>query len=227
MKYQVLACDYDGTLASDGIVDDIVVDALRRVRHRELRTILVTGRELTSLFNTFAHTDVFELVVAENGAVLHCPATESVEVIAPPPPPVLVSALQGARVPISVGHSIIATVTPHDETMRATIRELGLDWHVTYNKRAAMALPAAVNKATGLATALKALGVPARDCVGIGDAENDVEFMRMCGLSVAVSNALPQVKDVADVVLARARGAGVVELVTRLLTGEFDDGNGR
>jgi hydroxymethylpyrimidine pyrophosphatase-like HAD family hydrolase len=46
--------------------------------------------------------------------------------------------------------------------------------------------------------------------------------MRLCGLAVAVSNALPEVKTIADVVLPSARGAGVVELADRLIAGEFD-----
>jgi hypothetical protein len=34
MRYYVLATDYDGTLASDGHVDEDVLEALRRLRSR-------------------------------------------------------------------------------------------------------------------------------------------------------------------------------------------------
>jgi hydroxymethylpyrimidine pyrophosphatase-like HAD family hydrolase len=51
----------------------------------------------------------------------------------------------------------------------------------------------------------------------VGDAENDLAFLRACGMAVAVSNALQSVKDRADVVTARARGAGVAELIDRLM----------
>ena len=44
----------------------------------------------------------------------------------------------------------------------------------------------------------------------------------MCGLSVAVANALPSVKAAADVVTKGARGAGVIELIERLLAGSAD-----
>jgi hydroxymethylpyrimidine pyrophosphatase-like HAD family hydrolase len=222
MKYRLLVTDYDGTLATDGIVDDGIVETLRGMRARGLPTILVTGRELTSLFNTFAHSDLFELIVAENGGVIYSPATKRVDVIAPAPPPPLLTALERAQVPISVGHAIVATVIPHDEPMRAAIRSLGLNWHVIYNKRAAMALPHHITKATGLVAALRVLNIRHEECVGIGDAENDIEFMRLCGLSFAVANALPQVKEIADHVLTSARGAGVVEVAMRIITGEFD-----
>jgi hydroxymethylpyrimidine pyrophosphatase-like HAD family hydrolase len=85
-----------------------------------------------------------------------------------------------------------------------------------------MALPADVTKATGLAPALEALQVTPRETIGIGDAENDQAFLRMCGLSVAVDNALPSVKQMADVVLPYARGAGVTKLIEMLLAGALD-----
>ncbi|HZR22452.1 MAG TPA: HAD hydrolase family protein, partial [Vicinamibacterales bacterium] len=52
-----------------------------------------------------------------------------------------------------------------------------------------------------------------------GDAENDQAFLRSCGLSVAVANALPSVKELANVTTTGARGAGVTEMINRLLEG--------
>jgi hydroxymethylpyrimidine pyrophosphatase-like HAD family hydrolase len=222
MRYEVLATDYDGTIAFDGRVDEPTIAALGRAKAEGLRLVLVTGRELTDLFNTFEHSDIFERIVAENGAVLYDPATKSVELISPPPPPALVETLERQSVPISVGHSIVATVEPYEHQVLAAIRDLGLEWHVIFNKGCVMALPADVTKATGLVPALGVLGVSADRTVGVGDAENDQAFLRMCGLAVAVDNALPAVKEMADVVTAGARGAGVSELIARLLAGEFE-----
>ena len=56
----------------------------------------------------------------------------------------------------------------------------------------------------------------------IGDAENDQVFLRRCGLAVAVDNALPSVKALADMVTPSARGAGVTELITQWLDGGLD-----
>ena len=84
-----------------------------RVRDRPgLSLILVTGRELADLFNTFPHAKLFDRIVAENGAVLYDPAEQTIQSLAPPAAPALVSALQRARIPLSVGHSIVATVEP-------------------------------------------------------------------------------------------------------------------
>jgi hydroxymethylpyrimidine pyrophosphatase-like HAD family hydrolase len=222
MKFRALATDYDGTIAFDGSVDDETLAALTRARAEGVRLIMVTGRELPDLFNTFAHPDLFDRIVAENGAVLYEPETKTVSSIAPPAPPALIARLQEASVPISVGHSIVATVEPFEHQVLAAIRDLGLEWHVIFNKGEVMALPADITKATGLTPALAALNLAPKQVVGVGDAENDQAFLRMCGLAVAVNNALPAVKEIAHVVTAGARGAGVSELIDRLLAGEFD-----
>ena len=78
-------------------------------------------------------------------------------------------------------------------------------------------------EATGLSPALTELGVSPLHTVGVGDAENDQAFLTLCGLSAAVANALPAVKQEVDLVMAGEQGAGVVELIDRLLTGRLDD----
>ena len=222
MKFDALATDYDGTIAHDGIVDEATVDALTRARDAGLRLILVTGRELSHLFNTFDHSALFHLIVAENGGVLYDPSTQSASFVASPPPPALLARLGQENVPLSVGHSIVATVEPYEQQVLTAIRDLGLDWHVIFNKGAVMALPADVSKATGFAAATAALRLAPERVIGVGDAENDLSFLRACGVAVAVANALPTVKDVAHLVTAGARGAGVIELIDRMLTGDLD-----
>jgi hydroxymethylpyrimidine pyrophosphatase-like HAD family hydrolase len=222
MRYQALATDYDGTIADEGIVDDDTLEALRRARTAGVRLILVTGRELVDLFNIFEQTDVFDWIVAENGAVLYEPSTRLTKTLCSPAPPQLVRALEQARVPLSVGRSIVATVVPHDRTVLDIIRELGLRWHIIFNKESVMALPSDVTKATGLTEVWHALNLSPEATIGVGDAENDDAFLRLCGLSVAVDNALPELKEMADLVTAGARGDGVRELIGRLLSGQLD-----
>jgi hydroxymethylpyrimidine pyrophosphatase-like HAD family hydrolase len=222
VRYRALATDYDGTIAHDGVVDDRTLAALRRARAAGHRLLLVTGRELADLFSTFAHVDVFDRVVAENGALLYEPRTDERVSLGAPPPMALVDMLKRDGVPISVGHSIVATVEPHEHRVLAAIRDLGLEWHVIFNKGAVMALPADVTKATGLAPAAEALDIPLDEMIGVGDAENDQAFLRSCGLAVAVQNALPSVKAAADLVTAGARGAGVAELIDWWLSGRLD-----
>jgi hydroxymethylpyrimidine pyrophosphatase-like HAD family hydrolase len=217
MRYQVIATDYDGTLATGGTVDQPVLDALTRARRAGMTTLLVTGRELTDLFNAFTRADLFDRIVAENGGVLFEPATGRTRVLGEAPPPSLIEALTARRVPISVGRSIVATVEPWARTLSEEIRRLRLDWHIVTNKGSLMALPSGVSKATGLSAALLDLHASTDSVAGIGDAENDLAFLRICGLSVAVSNAVAVVKREATLVLDQPRGAGVIALIGILL----------
>jgi hydroxymethylpyrimidine pyrophosphatase-like HAD family hydrolase len=221
MKFDVLATDYDGTIADDGVVDEATVNALMRARDAAIRLILVTGRETTDLLNTFPKAALFDQIVAENGAVLYDPATHRTDVIAAPPPRSLLKRLAKENVPISVGHSIVATTKPYERPLLTAIRELGLEWHVIFNKGSVMALPADVTKATGLAAALSVLRVEPERVIGVGDAENDEAFLRACGLAVAVANALPSVKEMADMVTHGAAGAGVRELIDGAIRGDL------
>ncbi len=55
--------------------------ALQRVRASGRKLVLVTGRELPELLDLFSSMDLFDLVVAENGALLHFPATRRKSVV--------------------------------------------------------------------------------------------------------------------------------------------------
>ena len=217
MKASALAADFDGTLAHAGVVDAATHDALLRLRSIGVRLIMVTGRRVDSVTAAFPDIPVFDRVVAENGALVHDPATRRSRSVAPSPDPRLVAALVARNVnPLNVGESIVATREPMDVVVREVLAELGLRMHIVYNKGAVMILPDSVDKSTGLGEALRDLGLAAEEVVGVGDAENDEPFLRACGRSAAVANALPSIKAIADVSLEAAQGNGVVELIRRL-----------
>jgi hydroxymethylpyrimidine pyrophosphatase-like HAD family hydrolase len=217
MFFVALATDYDGTLAVHGVVEDAVLEAVETLRRSGRRTIMVTGRELPDLMRVFPQIELFDLIVAENGALLYDPAAKKEEPLAAPPPPEFVKRLQDAGVsPLSVGRSIVATWEPNETAVLDVIRELGLELQIIFNKGAVMVLPANVNKASGLAAALKRLSLSPHNVVGIGDAENDHAFLSYCGCGVAVDNALPAVKEKVDFVTRGARGDGVIELIAML-----------
>jgi len=215
--FVALATDYDGTLALHGKVDAATCAALEEVRQSGRKLILVTGRDLPDLQRVFDRLDLFDLVVAENGALLFDPARKEEVTLCDPPPPLLVARLKDSNVsPLVVGRAIIATWEPNETIVLQAIRDLGLEQHIIFNKGAVMVLPSDVNKASGLKCALERLKLSAHNVVGIGDAENDQAFLGNCGRAVAVDNALPTVKERADFVVAD-HGAGVIELARLLV----------
>lgn len=222
MRWTALATDYDGTIAHDGLMDEATVDALTRLKASGRRLIMVTGRELAELKDVCKSLGLFDLVVAENGAVLYDPEAGEEVTLAPTPSEELVARLRAAGVPdISVGRSIVALWKPHEVTALEVIRDLGLELHIVFNKQAVMILPSAISKATGLAAACGRLGLEAENIVGIGDAENDHAFIEACGFGVAVANAIPSLKERADLVTQGERGAGAAELIELMLADDL------
>lgn len=223
MRYLALASDYDGTLATDGHVNQETLAALERLRNGR-KLILVTGRELDDLLRVFEQIHLFDLVVAENGALLYNPATREEKLLCSQPPEEFIKALRDRGVdPLSVGRAIVATWHPNETKVHEAIRELGLELQVILNKDAVMVLPSGVNKASGLKVALSELGLSPHNTVGIGDAENDQALLSLCGFGVAVANALDMLKESADFVTKGVRGAGVVEIIDKLVASDLSE----
>ena len=218
MHFLALAVDYDGTIAENGNVPAHVCTALASLKASGRKLLLITGRELQALKHHFTQLDLFDLVVVENGALLYDPRTDTEELIADSASTALVERLRDKGVSsLSVGRSVIATWHPFEDAVISSIRELGLELQMTFNKDAIMVLPTGVNKASGLSAALLRLGICELNVVGVGDAENDHAFLAICGCAAAVNNAIDSIKARADICLSQDHGRGVCELIDMLL----------
>ena len=219
MRLLAIATDFDATLATEGRVFPETLAALQQARAAGRTLILITGRELQSLQEVFSALDLFDMVVAENGALLYQPATNRERLLCKSTPNGLLTELRRRGVkPLSAGRCILATVIPNETTVEKTIRDLKLRWDIIMNRESVMVLPHGINKGTGFSAALADLGLPPESVMGIGDAENDHAFLKMCGLSVAVANAIPELKNEVQLVTKGERGAGVVEAIQHLLS---------
>jgi hydroxymethylpyrimidine pyrophosphatase-like HAD family hydrolase len=222
MRFHVLATDYDGTIAHHGLVDGATIEAMARLRASGRKLILVTGRELPDLSKVFPDLETFDAIVAENGALVYQPATRTTRLLGERPPAIFAQTLRAHGVaPVSEGEVIVATWQPHEAVVLETIRTLGLELQVIFNKGAVMVLPSGINKAVGLRAALEDLGLSPHNAVAVGDAENDHAFLRVCECSAAVANALPALKERADLVTTRDHGAGVAELIELVLSSDL------
>jgi hydroxymethylpyrimidine pyrophosphatase-like HAD family hydrolase len=218
MHYFALACDFDQTLANQGVVAPSTISALERLRASGRKLVLVTGRQLDDLQRILPQLALFERVVAENGAVLFRPSTGATKLLAEPPPHVFIDALRRRGVsPFSVGSVIVDSRQPQDAKILKVIRELGLELQVIYNKGAVMVLPSGVNKGTGLLAALSEMCISHHNAIAIGDAENDHALLSACECGVAVSNAIQTLQQRADLTTRTPDGRGVEEVIERLL----------
>ena len=221
MRYLALACDFDETLAHRGQIKNPTITALEKLVASGRKLILVTGREFDDLITVCPVIDLFSRVVAENGILLYSPATKEETLLADEPPEDFINALRERAIPFSRGRRIVSTDRSYDTALLQVISDLGLEYQLIFNKGAVMLLPSGVNKATGLGAALHDLKLSPHNVVGIGDAENDFAFLTLCECSVAVSNALPTLRERADLVTNHENGEGVIELIEELLDSDL------
>jgi hydroxymethylpyrimidine pyrophosphatase-like HAD family hydrolase len=222
MRHRVLACDYDGTLATEGVCSDRTVQALKRVAAAGIRLVLVTGRTREELADVFDPGTLFEAIIVENGAVVIDVKTGKEELLGPRLPSRLVDEFARTGVdPLVVGRVLFSTAWSQHHKLSAAIAKIGVDRQVVRNRDSAMVLPAGISKRTGLEAALRALGESASATVAVGDGENDVALFAVAGVSVAVANAVDVLKARADVVLTEPNGKGFQSLADAIVAGDL------
>lgn len=71
--------------------------------------------------------------------------------------------------------------------------------------------PKGHTKATGIFTVAEYYGADVSQCVAMGDSLNDVDMLKAAGISVAMGDAVPEVKRMCDIVTCDAADGGVAE----------------
>jgi hypothetical protein len=210
--FQAVAIDFDGTLTSRGEVSTKALDAIDQARRSGLVVVLVTGRIGAELQGEFPQiVDHVDAVVLENGAVAAIDGRT--RVLCTPVDVGLDDALTGRGVPFRRGQVLVASEGEYAATVIEVIGQLGLDCQIIRNRAAVMVLPAGVTKGSGLGAVLTELNLSAHNTIAVGDAENDLSLFGTAEVGVAVADAIPSVRQHADLVLDEPDGDGVVALL--------------
>ncbi len=214
MLFKALACDFDGTLASQDRIGDPALVALRQAREAGLHLILVTGRTFFELTRVCECLDLFDAVVAENGAVLYFPRDAMIRDQGPLPPTRLLAELDRRGISYQVGRVIVGTARADERGVCEALKAAGVSRDLVYNRGALMLLPAGISKGKGVERVLRSLGVSFQDVLALGDAENDVAFFEACGWGACPANGVAGLKERADWVFAGENGEGVAAAIT-------------
>jgi len=76
-------------------------------------------------------------------------------------------------------------------------------------------LPPGASKGKALKVLIHEMGIAPAEVMAIGDGENDIEMVKLAGLGVAVANANPKLKAIADAVVSSNDEDGVAEAIER------------
>ncbi len=210
MYRHVLAFDFDGTLAKNGRVPQDLQQALAQLRQNNFALFLVTGRRYDSI-DLGSLRDVFTGIVWENGAVLTLKAIDDLYLPFGHVDARLVEALESANIPLEYGTAIVSTWVPHKEAVWQARVESGTEAAIAYNKGAVMILPPGTAKGTGLERLLELCGFSLRNLVSFGDGENDISLIQVAETGIAVADAVPGLKEAANIITSQPGPAGVLE----------------
>ncbi len=72
------------------------------------------------------------------------------------------------------------------------------------------------NKAVGMEIVMDALGLPMEQSIAIGDSLNDMEMLERAGISVAMGNAIDEVKQITDFVTEKVDDAGLSKALKKI-----------
>jgi hydroxymethylpyrimidine pyrophosphatase-like HAD family hydrolase len=119
------------------------------------RMILVTGRRLDDLLGVCHRVDLFDYIVAKNGALVYAPRTREETLIGKPVPVEFTRRLAQKGIAHHRGRVIVSAWLPNHIAVLQAIQETGLEFIVTFNRAAVMVLPPGIDKSTGLDYALR------------------------------------------------------------------------
>lgn len=77
-------------------------------------------------------------------------------------------------------------------------------------------IPRSINKGQGIVDICHTLNISPAEVVAFGDSENDIPMLRMAGMGVAMENAKPDVKAVADMVTRSNNADGIAWALKQL-----------
>ena len=216
MKLAAIALDYDGTIAVNDALDPAVRAAIGEARDAGIAVILATGRRLDDLRRVAGDLSCFDVVVAENGAVVDFPLRGRHVVLGHAPHAEFVAELRRRGVACEPGEALFEADVNAAMVMIQAIHALELPLVLTFNRGRVMALPQAVGKSTGLRHALTTLRISIHNTIAIGDAENDHDLLDACEVGVAVEWGSTALRAGADEIIRGSGPAAVGQYLRQL-----------
>lgn len=218
---KAIALDVDGTITNKN--RRACVSAIKAIHQAEdsgIPVIIVTGNMLCSskMISTLLGTTGG--LVAENGGIIETPKGRKVLGD--------FSKCENAYNYLKSKHDVekvdlsshrISEIALTRKIPVEIIKETLKDFEVKiYDSKFAIHLTdPAVSKGSSLKMVAEDLGINVHDIIAIGDSENDMEFLEVAGFKVAVANANPELKDIADYVTTSYYGDGTAEAIHKFV----------
>lgn len=220
-EIKAIALDVDGTITdSTRKICINSIKAINQVEEKGIPVIIVTGNILCSTKMISILLGTTGGMVAENGGVIKYGDEQRVlgnikecerayEYLKTKYPVNKVEFSDQRISEVAIGRNV------EEETVKSTLKDF--DVKIYDSKFAIHLTDPAVDKGSSLKVLATYLNVKTEEIMAIGDGENDVEFLQVAGLKVAVNNAARELKAMADYVTHKPYGDGVAEAVSKFI----------
>lgn len=115
-----------------------------------------------------------------------------------------------------VSNESIADSIIHDLTVRNTLSALKLPSWIK-GKACVSITHATATKLHGIVEIAKRLRFDLKEAIGIGDGHNDHPLLSACGLKIAMGNAVPELKAIADFIAPTVDEDGVATVIEKFI----------
>ncbi len=220
-ELKAIALDVDGTITDNS--RRICVSAIQAINQAEkngIPVIIVTGNILCATNMLSIMLGTTGGMVSENGGVIEYQGEKKVlgnieecqkayEYLKTKYPVRKVE-FSGQRI-----SEVAIERTIKEEVVKDTLKDFDVEIYDT--KFAIHLTDPTVDKGSSLKMVAAYNGVKTEEIMAMGDSENDIEFLRVAGLKVAVNNADEELKAIADHVTTKSYGDGVAEAVSQFI----------
>jgi len=220
-KLKAIALDIDGIITDETRKVCVnAVNAIDRAENNGIPVIVVTGNVMCAAKTIAILLGTTGGLVAENGGVIESQGkkkilgniTECQKAYE-----FLKSKFEFKKVELSdqrVSELAIERTLP-EKLVKETVKDFNV---VVYDTKFAIHLTdPSVDKGSSLKVITNDLGIKMDEILAIGDSENDIEFLRVAGVKVAVNSTDNELKDIADYITEKSYGDGVAEVIERFI----------
>lgn len=250
MKYKALFLDVDGTTVTHGIKSlpsQKVTAAIAKCKEAGIDVCLATSRPLEFTLPVIEHLTLSGLCVVGGGIQIYDPEKKKIvqETLLPKKlvPQIYAVArkihrdigiydgkheniYRGGKIPEKVYGLFFSKIDPREsESVTKLLQEVagvsvhrmdswfkGFDWIDITDAEA--------TKLHGIVDVGKLLGIQTHEMIGVGDGYNDFPLLMACGLKIAMGNAVPELKAIADFVAPSVDDDGVATVIDKFILSE-------
>jgi phosphoglycolate phosphatase len=215
-EIKAIVVDIDGTLTDMKRL--INLDAVSEMRQMPIPVVLSSGNVICFMRAASKLLGVSDIMIGENGGVVQAGYDAKAIVLAD---------IGQCRLARDVLRKEFPGLEPLDETYRKSelafrrnidlvkarhiVAEQFPELEIVDTQFALHLKHRGVNKATGMRKIAEIMGIEPRNFAAMGDSENDMPMLKEAGFAIAVDNAAPELKAVADYVSKARYGDGAAE----------------